>query len=45
MQYKYYCKRCEDFFVIPSYGTMRCPKCFAGKEMLLGPYPVSEYEI
>ena len=45
MKYKYYCKKCEDFFEIPNYGAMRCPRCFSGREMLLGPYPVEEYTI
>ena len=45
MEYKYYCKKCEEFFTISYYGTSRCPRCFATKDMLLGPFPVKEYEI
>jgi len=45
MEYKYYCKRCEEFFTVPTYAPPRCPMCFCERDMILGPYPVQEYEI
>jgi len=43
--WKYYCKRCEEFFFLSPLAPLRCPICFVHAGEILGPIPIREIDI
>ncbi len=42
---KYYCTRCEEFFILSPLAPLRCPTCYCDARYILGPIPVQEIDI
>jgi hypothetical protein len=42
---QYYCKVCEQFFLLSPIAPLRCPMCFCDPRYIIGPMMTREYDI